>query len=96
MYISQYVQSEGQNVQQQCHKSSVLLVLWDQISVTASTPLPPPSLYSSISSIRSSPSREESGATWTAFTVPLSGELTTVSIFMAERTHSGWPFSTWE
>lgn len=26
--------------------------------------------------------------------VPAIGELTTVSIFMAERTHSGWPFST--
>lgn len=49
----------------------------------------PFSHYSSISSIRSSPSREESGATWTAFTVPLMGEFTTISIFMAERTHSG-------
>lgn len=58
--------------------------------------LPPSalSLYSSISSIRSSPSREESAVTWTALTVPAIGELTTVSIFMAERTHSGWPFST--
>ena len=67
--------------------------------------LPPPSLppslppsalarYSSISSIRSSPSREASAETWTALTVPAIGELTTVSIFMAERTHSGWPFST--
>lgn len=54
------------------------------------------SLYSSISSIRSSPSREASAVTWTALMVPASGELTTVSIFMAERTHSGWPFSTFE
>lgn len=60
------------------------------------TPLPHPalSLYSSISSIRSSPSREASATTWTALTIPAIGELTTVSIFMAERTHSGWPFST--
>lgn len=58
--------------------------------------LPPSALarYSSISSIRSSPSRELSAVTWTALTVPANGELTTVSIFMAERTHSGWPFST--
>lgn len=54
----------------------------------------PPALYSSISSIRSSPSREASGVTWIALMVPAIGELTTVSIFMAERTHSGWPFST--
>lgn len=54
----------------------------------------PPPLYSSISSIRSSPSREASGVTWIALMVPAIGELTTVSIFMAERTHSGWPFST--
>lgn len=68
---------------------------------TAATLSSPPSicpsilLYSSISSIRSSPSREASGVTWTALTVPAMGELTTVSIFMADRTHSGWPFSTW-
>lgn len=31
---------------------------------------------------------------YTALTVPDNGELTTVSIFMAERTHSGCPFST--
>lgn len=55
---------------------------------------PPSALYSSISSIRSSPSREASIVTWTALTVPATGELTTVSIFIAERTHSGWPFST--
>lgn len=54
----------------------------------------PPALYSSISSIRSSPSREASGVTWIALMVPAIGELTTVSIFIAERTHSGWPFST--
>lgn len=30
-----------------------------------------------------------------ALMVPAMGELTTVSIFMAERTHRGWPFSTW-
>lgn len=57
-------------------------------------PLAVLSIYSSISSIRSSPSREASAVTWTAFTVPATGEFTTVSIFMADRTHSGWPFST--
>lgn len=68
--------------------------------IISSERLPPasyhslPALYSSISSIRSSPSREASGVTWTALMVPAIGELTTVSIFMAERTHSGWPFST--
>lgn len=59
----------------------------------------PPNLFPkkisnySISSTRSSPSRCIPTFTWIFFTVPETGELTKVSIFIALRTHKGWPFS---
>ena len=48
----------------------------------------------SISRMRSSPSSVMSLVTWTLRTVPSTGEVTTVSIFMALSTHRGWPLVT--
>ncbi|RUS77142.1 hypothetical protein EGW08_015098 [Elysia chlorotica] len=70
---------------------------------TPSSPPPPPSLSPlqhpecpvySISTSRSSPSSFMSLVTATSLTVPAMGALTTISIFMALRTSSFWPFST--